>query len=218
VKQLAFLCDAADFVHSQAQSCRGGRLAGSNHTAAQFLVVLAKHPEYSKVLDGRIGLSVDWPFCRLAHITNDGPGNIILRFCLYAPAAITPPRIVAAVLFVSYYALQVLLQPVHPITLCFHTLLRLSLSLASPSSFPGFPPYCIHRHSSVPALGVRRCLALPCRSLPHLLSLSLLTQETLSHHGFGNCHGYHGRCWLQQAFQLQRGLFFANPSIRNVPI
>ena len=43
--------------------------------------------------------------------------------------------------FVSYYALQVLLQLVTLITVCFHTLLRLSLSLTSPSSCPGFPPY-----------------------------------------------------------------------------
>ena len=118
-------------------------------------------------------------------------------------------------LFVSYYALQVLLQPVTPITVCFHTLLRLSLSLTSPSSFPGFPPY-----PSAFIIASPGSSPLPCRSVRYLtyFHFRYSPKRPLSNHGFGNCHGYHGRCWLQQALQLQRGLFFADTGIWNVPI
>jgi hypothetical protein len=116
-------------------------------------------------------------------------------------------------LFVSYYALQVLLQLVTPIAVCFHTLLRLSLSHTSPSSCPGFSPY--------PSAFIIASPGCSPFALPFATSLTFTftthPRDPIQH-GFGNCHGYHGRCWLQQAIQFQRGLFSADTSIWNVPI
>lgn len=110
------------------------------------------------------------PSAALPQITNGGPGGlhiyIFLRFdvlLLYAPAAITitPSKNSYRRLFVSHYALQLLLQLVTLFTVCFYTLLRLSLSLtSSSSSCPGLPPYL--------SIGIHHCqswvfaVALPC--------------------------------------------------------